>query len=355
MSLPWSDKSSKLVPVDDDELLIIDSEDSNQNTTNKRVKIGNLPNFGDLNTPWETDIDAANFSLLNLGNIIFEQATATTPVASLVSIYFRTDATPDTLFFNVPDTNNISLNFNGTPEYNFSQTELDFMGNKITNMSILTSTASEPADNGVIRLGNLEAIEWRDTTNMFNAGIVFNSSNRLDIFISGTNYFFGSNGLDLFQKDLLNFKILTSQDFNSGAANALDAIQLDMTRRISWDEETGTKSNGISGDTAQLQFNIDTVVPIKIEESGIIIENTKSIRFPGGTGGNIGSTNLEKLAFWGVTPTIQPTSTGEILGFTGGVGAPVDDQGTFTGSVGSTAYTISDIVKHLKTVGLIVQ
>lgn len=56
-----------------------------------------------------------------------------------------------------------------------------------------------------------------------------------------------------------------------------------------------------------------------------------------------------------VSPIAQPSSTGETTGFTAGTGTGVNDDSTFTGNVGSTAYRISDVVKHLKNLGLIAQ
>lgn len=61
----------------------------------------------------------------------------------------------------------------------------------------------------------------------------------------------------------------------------------------------------------------------------------------------------QKLGFFGVTPVVQPRSTGEATGFTAGAGTSVLDDSTFTGNTGSIAYTIGDIVKHLKNLGLI--
>jgi hypothetical protein len=49
----------------------------------------------------------------------------------------------------------------------------------------------------------------------------------------------------------------------------------------------------------------------------------------------------------------QQSSTGETTGFTAGVGTGVNDGSTFTGNTGTKAYTIGDIVKHLKTHGLL--
>lgn len=71
------------------------------------------------------------------------------------------------------------------------------------------------------------------------------------------------------------------------------------------------------------------------------------------TGTKFGTSTSQKLAFFNSTPIVQPSSTGETTGFTAGSGTGVNDDSTFTGNVGSTAYRISDIVKHLKNLGLI--
>ncbi len=51
MSFPWSGKAPKATPVNADELMIIDSEDSDPDTTNKRITLGSLPGgSGEANT-----------------------------------------------------------------------------------------------------------------------------------------------------------------------------------------------------------------------------------------------------------------------------------------------------------------
>jgi hypothetical protein len=73
------------------------------------------------------------------------------------------------------------------------------------------------------------------------------------------------------------------------------------------------------------------------------------------TGTKIGTATDQLLGFFNATPVVQPSSTGlGTSGFTaGGGGNTVHAQSTFTGNVGSTAYTLSDIVAHLKNLGLI--
>lgn len=59
------------------------------------------------------------------------------------------------------------------------------------------------------------------------------------------------------------------------------------------------------------------------------------------------------IGFMGATPVTRPSTTGETVGFTAGAGTAVNDASTFTGNVGATAYRLSDVVKHLKNLGLI--
>ena len=60
-----------------------------------------------------------------------------------------------------------------------------------------------------------------------------------------------------------------------------------------------------------------------------------------------------KLGLFGATPTSQPTATRITDGFAGGAGSAVDSAATFTGGVGTSAYTIGDIVRALKQIGAI--
>lgn len=64
-------------------------------------------------------------------------------------------------------------------------------------------------------------------------------------------------------------------------------------------------------------------------------------------------TGTDKIGFFGATPVAQPSGTGETTGFTAGTGTAVNDDSTFTGNLGTTAYRINDVVKALKQLGLL--
>lgn len=61
------------------------------------------------------------------------------------------------------------------------------------------------------------------------------------------------------------------------------------------------------------------------------------------------------LGFYGIStaPVVQYATTGTTTGFTAGAGTPVLSDSTFTGNTGATAYTIGDVVRAMKLVGLI--
>lgn len=73
----------------------------------------------------------------------------------------------------------------------------------------------------------------------------------------------------------------------------------------------------------------------------------------GTTGTKISYFATGKLGFWGATPVVQQTASGNTHTVAAGATTSVFTNTTFDGSTGSTAYTIGDLVKILKTIGLI--
>lgn len=63
-------------------------------------------------------------------------------------------------------------------------------------------------------------------------------------------------------------------------------------------------------------------------------------------------TNGTGIGLFNTSPVGQYSTTGTTTGFTAGSGTGVNDDSTFTGNTGSTAYTIGDIVRALKLLGI---
>lgn len=73
-----------------------------------------------------------------------------------------------------------------------------------------------------------------------------------------------------------------------------------------------------------------------------------------GQTGVMPSGTADKIAFFGATPVVQPASpTGNVHTPTAGTTTSVFVNTTFDGSIGTTAYTIGDLVIALKNLGLI--
>lgn len=67
----------------------------------------------------------------------------------------------------------------------------------------------------------------------------------------------------------------------------------------------------------------------------------------------IGNAATDTLGFYGATKVAQPATTGTVTGFTAGSGTAAKDDSTYTGDTGTAAYTVGDIVKALKALGLL--
>jgi hypothetical protein len=85
------------------------------------------------------------------------------------------------------------------------------------------------------------------------------------------------------------------------------------------------------------------------------LNDAGNITLDTGTGSKIGTATNQKLGFYNATPIVQPTSPGITVFTNAGVGTVVRADTTFTGGAGSTEYTIGDIVRVLKNLGLMAQ
>jgi hypothetical protein len=59
------------------------------------------------------------------------------------------------------------------------------------------------------------------------------------------------------------------------------------------------------------------------------------------------------VGFYTTTPVAQQATTGTTVGFTAGAGTAANDDSTYTGGTGASAYTVGDLVLALKNYGLL--
>jgi hypothetical protein len=152
---------------------------------------------------------------------------------------------------------------------------------------------------------------------------------------------------------------IDSQGFGSFAGgflafDALQAIQATGDGAFQW----GPGSNG-STDTFQIgdkvfhvDLNVGAAVPVSLLDDTFRILPSKHVAEANGDIWMDGS----RMHFWLDNVEIQlgqESGTGEATGFTAGAGTGVNDDSTFTGNVGATAYRVNDIVKALKNMNLL--
>lgn len=67
----------------------------------------------------------------------------------------------------------------------------------------------------------------------------------------------------------------------------------------------------------------------------------------------LGQSAADPIGFFGTTPVVQPASTGATGTVAAGATTNVFTNTTFSGGIGTTAYTVTDVVKALKQLGLL--
>lgn len=67
----------------------------------------------------------------------------------------------------------------------------------------------------------------------------------------------------------------------------------------------------------------------------------------------LGRSPTDLVGCYGATPVVQPAGTGNVHTVAAGSTTSVFTNTTFDGSIGATAYTVGDIVKALKQLGLL--
>ena len=109
-------------------------------------------------------------------------------------------------------------------------------------------------------------------------------------------------------------------------------------------EVTSNLGLRLSGDEPEIKTT-QTDAPLTVTAGSIDLDSN-SVRI-GNSGGSIG--------FYGATPVTQHETTNQTAGFTQNAGTEVRETSTFTGGtgMGNLAYTIGDVIRALKNVGLL--
>lgn len=135
--------------------------------------------------------------------------------------------------------------------------------------------------------------------------------------------------------------------FGIGIASPLFAKEIcDGIDNITGAATTFTGANTFSGANAFTGGVTISSAALTITDVNIILSAT--------TGTMLGNANTQKLGLWGATPVVQPSGTGELLGLNGNAATAANATNmNSNGNVGSTAYTLNDLVKALKQAGVI--
>jgi hypothetical protein len=106
---------------------------------------------------------------------------------------------------------------------------------------------------------------------------------------------------------------------------------------------------------ATLNITADGDVDITSSSAGMNLTSTTGINLISTAGGiTLGTSGTSTIGFFGAIAVDRPTATGNTTIDVAGAGAAVLVDTTFSGGSG-TDYTIGDIVKALKELGLIAQ
>jgi hypothetical protein len=227
----------------------------------------------------------------------------------------------------------------------------------------------------VVILGNVSTTNVISTATNFNVGGTLNVTNKAE---TRTNLGLGATWLT--NTNVTNFRTaiglgatnnvsigedggsLTTDDLNAGNVNVSFAVTFTTNTAAA-----ATRTNlglGLPALTNTSVTNFRSAIGLGETNSVTFSALTLSsdLNFGGGdnivlsttNGTKIGTATNQLLGFYNQTPIVQPSTTGVTTsGFTQGSGNNVHPNSTFTGGIGTNAYTISDIVAHLKSLGLI--
>ena len=199
------------------------------------------------------------------------------------------------------------------------------------------------------------------TVSLFNSNVIIDSNSNVIINSdSNSNVIIDSNSNVIINSDS-NSNVIINSDSNSNICTHHHHINmntnlLDITPiTIAY---TSLEVSGVSLFHGNVNINSNVNITSNVN---IYLDNNSNIVLSTVNGSTFGTTPDQKISFYGAVPTPQFNSNGEVFGSI--LHASVDpldnvlyNQSTYTGNVGginAKAYTINDIVKSLKLVGIL--
>ena len=185
---------------------------------------------GDPQTPWGSNIDAANFNLLNMG---FIESNTVDPadigflrMAKTDLIAWRNNANTNNMTLSLNPFDNFVFTDNGSIEYTFGSAKATWNGNALEGFDYLASNAAIPATAGEIRLGNTESIEFRNATNDANVSIGVDATNFVNVS--------GGRGINLDNDDSLRWAGLDARRILNDTLGFQFSVEAGDDIRLHW-------------------------------------------------------------------------------------------------------------------------
>lgn len=249
------------------------------------------------------------------------------------------DSNDDT-FLNCNTGDNVHLAIQGVPKVTLGASGLNVKAGSTRTLNISSDADNTAATAGIFFGSSGDTNLYRSAANTLKTDDAFISATSLaaPFFAGGTTP--ATSGEDRHSND---GKVTWR---NASNAADIDALWVNASNNTILNAATGQNVAIAVNNAAQITFAANTIT--LTDGVNYVLGTT--------TGTKFGSSASAKLGLWGATPIAQPSSTGESAGYTS-VGTSAGNgsftTSTFTGNVGSKAYTISDIVKHLKNAGIL--
>ena len=238
-------------------------------------------------------------------------------------------------------TNGAEIGANGLTVYNTSDRITNYERFKMQYNANVATFTSESGGTGTVRDINfvtpnrsLRIVDTGNSSGVYRMTVGSGQANSVGLALTGT---YNGTGTQVAQS--------IAPTINQSGSSAYTVLLVNVT-----ESATG------SGNKRLLDLQVGSTTKFNVANDGTVtLADAANIVAGTSTGTKIGTGTTQKIGFYNATPVVQQNTTGTTTGFTAGAGSAVDSAATFTGGVGSTAYTIGDVVKALKNLGLMAQ